>query len=300
MNLNNLKVPLIVYWDITPLSDITPHAVHSICDDLVKNRIFVLHIWDSSPTISEESSLILKRLRNENINITLTISNSVVKSLKPRKFMPALKKILIHYETLEQLASELEKIKSYQIEELPIGIAFFVDEETYGNLPDVLKLCLEAGIKDIHFPIQRPKSDRRIFYPDDEMTRWLLNEIKHIKINNLNINVHDPFLWTIFNNGVTTKNKKGCQGANTMVYISGDLDITPCPLLPIVLGNLRSTTLTGVFLSHERQQSLRRLSIPPEECRNCDRLNECGGGCRGRAYILYKTFDKRDPACNYS
>jgi len=300
MNLNNLKVPLIVYWDINPLSDITQHAVHSICDGLVRNRIFVINIWDSSPTIRKETSLILKRLRNENINITLTINNKAVRSLELREFMPALKKILIHYETLEQLTSGLEKIKSYQIEELPVGIAFFVDEETYRNIPDVLKLCLEAGIKDIHIPIQRPKSDQGIFYPDEEITGWLLNEIKDIKKDNLNINVHDPFLWTIFNNGVATKDTKGCQGANTMVYISGDLDITPCPLLPIVLGNLKSTTLTEIFLSHERQQSLRRLSIPPEECRSCDRLNECSGGCRGRAYILYKTFDKRDPACNYS
>lgn len=297
MNLNSLQVPIIVYWDIKPLSDRSPQTIHAICDDLVKNKILVLYIWDPSPALSTTSKTILEKLKNEHVNITLTVPYSALKSFDEKKFMPALKKILIHYENLDQLISGLKEIK--HIEALPIGIAFSVNNGTYRCIPDILKLSLEAGIKDIHFPIQRPKSDQDIFCPDDEITSWLSNEIKDIKTDNLHINVHDPFLWKIFNDNAT-ENTDGCQGANTMVYITDGLTVTPCPLLPLLLGDLKLSTLTEIFLSDKRQQARERLSAPPNDCIDCEKLNSCIGGCRGRAYIMHKTFNKKDPACRYS
>jgi GeoRSP system SPASM domain protein len=299
MNLNNLQVPIIVYWDINPLSDMTSDVVHALCDDLIKNKIFVLSLWDPSPVLNKISSTILQKLKNEHMNVTLTVPPSALDDFDGRNFMPALKKILILYENIDQLSSGLEEIKSSQIEALPIGVSFFINETTYRSIPDVFKLCFEAGIKDIHFPIQRPKSGKEIFCPDDEITGWLSSEIKDIKTDDLHVNVHDPFLWGLFNKN-TTENTKGCQGANTMVYITGDLTVTPCPLLPIELGSLKHSTLTEVFLSDKRQQVRKRLAAPPQECVDCERLKGCLGGCRGRAYILDETFNKKDPACHYS
>lgn len=295
MNLNSLQTPIIVYWDIDPLSDITPDVVRSVCDDLMKNKIFVLDIWDSSPVLSATSSTILEKLKNAYINVTLTIPSSSLDSHRGRNFMPALKKILIHYENIDKLSSGLKKIKSY----LPIGIAFFMNETNYRSIPDVLKLCLKAGIKDIHFPIQRAKSGQEIFCPDKETTSWLSNELKDIKTDDLHINVHDPFLWKQFHSNVT-ENTKGCQAANTMVYITAGLTVTPCPLLPIALGDLNHSTLTDILLSDIRQKIRKRLTAPPQECVGCVRLRGCLGGCRGRAFIHDETFDKKDPACHYS
>jgi len=298
MNLNKLHTPIIVYWDIDPLSDINPDVVHSICDDLVKNKIFVLSLWDPSPVLSTISSTILQKLKNAHINITLTVPATALGGFDGKNFMPALKKILIHYENLDQLSSVCAEMKSHQ-REVPIGIAFFLTEANYRSIPDVFKLCLEAGIKDIYFPIQRPKSGQEIFCPHDDITGWFSNEIKNIRTDDLHINIHDPFLWELFHNNVT-ENTNGCQAANTMVYITGDFTVTPCPLLPIALGDLKHSTLTEVFLSDKRQQIRKRLLTPPHDCLNCERLQGCIGGCRGRAYIKHETFEKKDPACHYS
>lgn len=298
MNLSNLEVPIIVYWDISPVIDINQQIIHSICADLVKNEIFILYIWDSSYSLSTTSYRILKKLKNEQINVILTVPYSSLGGFDVKQFVPALEKIFIHYESLDKLVIDFVKIQSYEGKIVPAGIAFSVNENNFRDIPGVLILCLKSGIKDIHFPIQRPKPDRLIFYPDDEIIRWLSNEIEDIKTDDLNINVHDPFLWTVFNKRVT-ENTKGCQGANTMIYISDDLNTTPCPLLPIVFGNLQKTTLTEVFLSDMRKEIRMRLSKPPNECVNCVKLNNCLGGCRGRAYMIYQTFDKKDPACHY-
>ena len=82
-----------------------------------------------------------------------------------------------------------------------------------------------------------------------------------------------------------------------MVYISSNLDVMPCPLLPVVLGNLSFTTLEEIFFSESRHKIRKTLSLPPQECKLCSELNKCKGGCRGRSYVLHRSFDKRDPAC---
>lgn len=296
MNLDELGAPLIVYWDLNLQLPIDPQIIQRICDNLIANRIFILNLWDHSSCLSAETFIILECLRNENINISLTVYHSVLNALDFRNFLPALKKILIQAESFEQLASIIDKIQFKKTETPSVGISFAISEPTFKNIPDVLRLCSKTGINDIHFPIQRSTGEQKIFWPDKEKFYWLLEESKNLKTDGLNIIIHDPFLWKIFNRGVKQEEKR-CQGGNTMVYISGNLDVTPCPLLPIVLGNLKSATLTEIFSSFERQQIRRQLSIPPHECEKCDKLNECNGGCRGRAYLIHKTFDKRDPAC---
>jgi GeoRSP system SPASM domain protein len=296
MNLDELGVPLIVYWDINPQLPIDPQIIRRICDNLLTNRIFMLNLWDPSSYLSAGASIILECLKNENINISLTVHHSVLNALDFTNFLPALKKILIQCDSIEQLSPITEKLQARKTNKFLIGISFPVSNQTFENIPDALSLCVKAGTKDIYFPIQRPEEDRKIFWPDTEKRRQVSEKVKSVVTDGLNIIVHDPFLWKMFNR-TGNRNERGCQGGNTMVYISGNLDVTPCPLLPIVLGNLESTTLTAIFSSYERQQIRRQLSISPQECGKCDEINECKGGCRGRAYAAHKTFDKRDPAC---
>jgi GeoRSP system SPASM domain protein len=296
MNLNNLVAPIIVYWDLNPLLHINPNIIQRICDDLISNKVFILNMWNPSPAFSNECSMILKKLRDEDIDINLTISYSALIISDLKNFMPALKKILIHTESVDQIASLPKKIQPEKPEKLSVGISYAITETTYKNIPDILKSCLEAGINNVFFPIQRPSKDQKIFWLDSGKNYWLSEKIKHLKTDGLNLIIHDPFLWKTFNRE-SRQNNKGCQGGNTMVYISESLDVTPCPLLPVLLGNLLSENLTEIFSSNKRQQIRKSLSMPPQECENCDKLNECGGGCRGRTYILYKTLDKRDPAC---
>ena len=296
MNLDELGAPLIVYWDLNPQVPIDPQIIRRICDNLLTNRIFILNLWDHSSYLSAETSIILECLRNENINISLTVHHSVLNALDFTNFLPALKKILIQCDSIEQLSSITEKLQARKTNKLLTGISFVLSGQNFESVPDALNLCIKSGINDIHFPIQRPEKNRKIFWLDSERKNLISERLRSILADRLNLTVHDPFLWKLFN-PASDRNERGCQGGNTMVYISGNLDVTPCPLLPIVLGNLESATLTAIFLSDEIRQIRRQLSITPQECGKCDELNVCRGGCRGRAYVIHKTFDKRDPAC---
>lgn len=296
MNLDELGAPLIVYWDIKPQLPIDPQIIRRICDNLLANRIFILNLWNPSSYLSSETSIILGCLKNENINISLTVHHSVLNALDFTNFLPALKKILIQCDSIEQLSPITEKLQARKTNNFLTGISFVLNEQNFVSIPDVLNLCIKSGINDIHFPIQRPGKNRKIFWLDPERKNLISERLRSISADRLNLTIHDPFLWKVFNLA-SDRNARGCQGGNTMVYISGNMDVTPCPLLPIVLGNLGSTTLTAIFFSDEIQQIRKQLSITPEECGKCDELNACRGGCRGRTYVIHKTFDKRDPAC---
>ena len=296
MNLDELGAPLIVYWDLNPQPPIDPQIIQRICDNLLANRIFILNLWDPSSYLSAETSIIMECLRNENINISLTVHHSVLNALDFTNFLPALKKILIQCDSIEQLSPITEKLQTRKTNKFLTGISFVLSEQNFESIPGALNLCIKSGINHIHFPIQRIGENRKIFWLDSQSKNLISEKLRSISADRLNLTVHDPFLWKLFNPAFD-RNARGCQGGNTMVHISGNLDVTPCPLLPIVLGNLESTTLTAIFLSDEIRQIRRQLSITPEECGKCDELNVCRGGCRGRAYVTHKTFDKRDLAC---
>lgn len=296
MNLKELDAPLIVYWDLNPMVPISPQIIRRICDDLLRTGVFMLDLWDPSSYLSAETCIILECLKNENINITLTVHHSVLNAHDFTSSLPALRKILIRCHSVEQLPSITEELQARKTNKPPIGISFVLTETAFESIPDALDLCIKTGLKDIHFPIQRLEENRKIFWLDTQRRNLISERIRDISDNQLNITVHDPFLWKVFNQAAD-RNEAGCQAGNSMAYISNNLDVTPCPLIPIALGNLQSTTLTKIFSSNERRQVRRLLSIIPGGCGECDELNQCRGGCRGRSYVVYKTFDKRDPAC---
>jgi radical SAM protein with 4Fe4S-binding SPASM domain len=82
------------------------------------------------------------------------------------------------------------------------------------------------------------------------------------------------------------------------VYPNGD--ITPCPYLPIKLGNIREKSFKEIWFNSEVFKSLRDFNALKGKCGVCDYRVLCGG-CRARAYGLSSDFidycgDLHEPA----
>ena len=82
-----------------------------------------------------------------------------------------------------------------------------------------------------------------------------------------------------------------------MMYISKDFEVTPCPIMPVSMGNLRETSLKEIFSSMKRQDVRNKILLEPDECGACSLLAKCRGGCRGRTYVISGSLNKKDPAC---
>jgi radical SAM protein with 4Fe4S-binding SPASM domain len=71
------------------------------------------------------------------------------------------------------------------------------------------------------------------------------------------------------------------------VYPNGD--ITPCPYLPIKLGNIREKSFSEIWFGSEVFKNLRDFNMLKEKCGFCEYRSLCGG-CRARAYGLSSDF----------
>ncbi len=71
------------------------------------------------------------------------------------------------------------------------------------------------------------------------------------------------------------------------VYPNGD--ITPCPYLPIKLGNIREKSFSEIWFTSEVFKKLRDFEALKGKCGKCDYRSLCGG-CRARAYGLSSDF----------
>lgn len=89
----------------------------------------------------------------------------------------------------------------------------------------------------------------------------------------------------------------GCPAGTHYLRITPQGDVTPCPYLPVVLGNVRHSRLRQIWESSEVLQKLRTLELGGR-CGACEFKQRCVG-CRARAFALSGDLLGEDPWCTY-
>ena len=82
---------------------------------------------------------------------------------------------------------------------------------------------------------------------------------------------------------------RGCIAGLYYCRIYPNGEITPCPYLPIKLGNIREKSFKEIWLTSEVFKALRDFTALKGKCGACDYRSICGG-CRARAYGLSSDF----------
>ena len=89
----------------------------------------------------------------------------------------------------------------------------------------------------------------------------------------------------------------GCPAGTSYLRIGPQGDVTPCPYLPFVLGNVRQTPLRQIWEGSEVLHKLRALELQGR-CGVCE-FKELCVGCRARAFALTGDLFNEDPWCAY-
>jgi GeoRSP system SPASM domain protein len=139
--------------------------------------------------------------------------------------------------------------------------------------------------------------ERDCFYLSRHEREELAARLQEFEIPaDLKLIIHDPFLWRVFYPSVAFPDG-GCQAANTMLYISREVDVYPCPTLPVIIGNLMRTSLKEIIQSDLKKDVRKMLISAPRGCGDCKELDQCKGGCRGRTYAMKTSLNEPDPSC---
>lgn len=79
--------------------------------------------------------------------------------------------------------------------------------------------------------------------------------------------------------------ERGCIAGLRYCRIDPKGEVTPCPYLPLGLGNIRETTFAEIWNGSEVFMALRSGEALTGKCGRCEYRSGCGG-CRARAYGL--------------
>lgn len=308
MKLKELSFPVRAYWDLRPAPPDSPVDYLKICDEIVGMKILYLDLSDTGFPLSDACIRILERLRDENIAVSLTVSRKcLAPSLIDLLSGFNIRALSLEVSSLDGLTSAAEKIgECRKISSVPSisrekrkdfsGISFLVDRENFKDLPEAVSICREKGITRFVLPMQRLFKASDCFSTDTHERQKLGERISRENLQEMKLTIHDPFLWKVFYPSVEFP-EGGCQAANSMIYISSEGDVYPCPSLPLKFGNLSKNTLKEMMASSQKRKLRALLSVPPEGCYDCAEVNQCVGGCRGRTYVLADSLGVPDPSC---
>jgi radical SAM protein with 4Fe4S-binding SPASM domain len=88
-----------------------------------------------------------------------------------------------------------------------------------------------------------------------------------------------------------------CPAGKYYCRITPTGDVTPCPYMPVSVGNLRGAAFDELWRTAPAFDALREPKLGGR-CGACEFSKVCGG-CRCRAYATYGDFLAEDPACGY-
>ena len=88
-----------------------------------------------------------------------------------------------------------------------------------------------------------------------------------------------------------------CPAGKYYCRITPEGDVTPCPYMPVSVGNLRRSSFVDLWKRAPVFNDLREPELGGR-CGACEFSKICGG-CRCRAYATYGDYLAEDPACGY-
>jgi radical SAM protein with 4Fe4S-binding SPASM domain len=106
-------------------------------------------------------------------------------------------------------------------------------------------------------------------------------------------------LWQLDPSSPLLKNYAhgSCPAGKYYCRITPEGDVTPCPYMPVAVGNLREVAFDELWRTAPAFEALREPTLGGR-CGACEFSRVCGG-CRCRAYATYGDFLAEDPACGY-
>ena len=89
-----------------------------------------------------------------------------------------------------------------------------------------------------------------------------------------------------------------CSAGENLLVLLADGSVMPCRRLPMVIGNVRDSSLKALYEDSPVMEELRAPFVPAE-CRGCRHLFRCGGGARCVTCAQTGRLDARDVNCFY-
>lgn len=191
----------------------------------------------------------------------------------------------------------LEGIDACMRNDISVQVNTTVTQQNYDEIDDIMALAEKHGATAFHLfflvPTGRGKEMEDI---SAEMYEHMLTDILG-KIANAKYKLDirpvcaPQFMRIASQKGLDlTKWSRGCIAGLSYCRIYPTGEVTPCPYLPITLGNILETHFKNIWFHSPVLKALRDFDRLKGKCGICEYRKICGG-CRARAYGLTSFVD---------
>jgi radical SAM protein with 4Fe4S-binding SPASM domain len=185
-------------------------------------------------------------------------------------------------------------IKALKRNGIVVQVNTTVTQQNYGQIEEIFALAEKLGAENFHlfFLVPTGRGARIEDITPDMYEKMIISSFSKIMQYNLNVkpSCAPQFMRIAQETGIDmTRWVRGCMAGLYYCRIYPTGEVTPCPYLPIALGNIRQKSFKDIWFNSEILRNLRDFKKLKGKCGRCE-YNVVCGGCRARAYGLTSDF----------
>ena len=188
----------------------------------------------------------------------------------------------------------INAIKALRANNVLVQVNTTLTHDNYDQIDNIMSLSESLGVENFHLFFLIP-TGRGVKIDDITPQKYedmITNTFAKVHKHRLNVrpSCAPQFMRIAQGMGLNMRQWiRGCIAGMYYCRIYPNGDITPCPYLPIKIGNVREKTFKEIWQNADMFKILRDPNTLTGKCGECDYKILCGG-CRARAYGLSADF----------
>lgn len=185
-------------------------------------------------------------------------------------------------------------IKALRANNVLVQVNTTLTHDNYNQIDDIMTFSENIGVENFHLFFLVP-TGRGVKLADISPQKYedmITNTFAKVSKHRLNVRPSCAPQFMRIAQGMGLDMRQWIRGCIAGLYycrIYPNGDVTPCPYLPIKIGNIREKSFKEIWQNADIFKALRNPNTLTGKCGECEYKTLCGG-CRARAYGLSSDF----------
>jgi len=329
-------VPLVVSWNVTRKCNLKcPHCYINATKEELSNELStdeakklidqicevskpLMILSGGEPLLREDIFELIRYGTEKGLRMGLGSNGALIDTAAAKKLKEAgVKTVSIsldssvpeRHDEFRGVAGSWEKavraIKALKANDVLVQVNTTVTQQNHAEIDEIMSLAEQLGVENFHLFFLVPTgrgakiADISPTMYEDMIKTAFAKTAKH-KLN-VRPSCAPQFMRIAKDMNLDMRQWiRGCIAGLYYCRVYPNGDITPCPYLPVKLGNIREKSFSGIWFNSDVFKALRDFDALKGKCGACEYRGLCGG-CRARAYGLSSDFidfcgDLHEPA----
>lgn len=298
---------------------LSKHKQFKILNKIIENEIFDIIFSGGEPLIINWLEKLIKTASDNKLDTTI-ITNGIlltskrVKSLKDaglqsmqislHHYKPEINNLLTGKNSFNKTVNGIRNAIKY-FKNGGINVNMVALPQTYKDVYKMAKFLKSLGV--LSFTVGTPTAtgemhkNRNLVITKEmflEIYKQLRQAEKDFKISTGFTGGFPLCILPEFNEKTKEMISNYCDAGLNQLVIDPEGNLKPCVCLSEKLGNILTDDLQKIWLKTKFLLDIRQLKYVPKECKKCEYISICRGGCRASARGYFGKIDSKDPLMN--